>query len=379
MLNLAKRGIVLLFLFRTSCVWSENQTRNNVSFCSINISYKGDLTSSFSGGLKTGSTYLGLVDLSFEFSTEKAGLWRGGTLMIHGENSQGGQPSANYVGDFQGVDNIDACGSHTFMYELWYSQTIKNLSITAGLQDLSATFAYSDVAGIFINSSFGIHSVMATNFASPIYPLTSMGITFCWDAPDHNWGLKGAFFKGCPLDFNSNPHNLTWDCSHKHGKLLVGEAYFQWSGSEGKVNITKLGMFYHHHDCEDKPEQETESGFYLVGDNQLTPGKHAVSLFYQLAVSPNQNNSCYMGAGLNYHGIFSPKKKNDEMGLAVGRACLKNTCAPKDETTIELTYHLQLTTRIYIQPDIQYICHPAGTGEDLPNATFGLVRLGIDL
>ena len=96
-------------------------------------SYKGDFVSNLNGGIKTGSTYLGLADLFLELNTENAGLWKGGTFMLHGANTHGGEPSANLIGDLQVVSNIEA-GNHTFLYELWYSQTFGNVHTTIGLQ-----------------------------------------------------------------------------------------------------------------------------------------------------------------------------------------------------------------------------------------------------
>ena len=50
----------------------------------------------------------------------------------------------------------------------------------------------------------------------------------------------------------------------------------------------------------------------------------------------------------------------------------------RDETAIELTYKVQVTSQIYLQPEMQYVVHPGGTDMKLKNATVGLVRLGLE-
>jgi porin len=120
---------------------------------SFEASYIGDVVSNFSGGIKTGTTYLGLANIKTKFNTEKAYWWKGGSLYVNLANTHGSEPTATLVGDFQGVSNIEA-GNHTFLYELWYNQNFKNLNITIGLQDLNTNFASSENGALLINSSF---------------------------------------------------------------------------------------------------------------------------------------------------------------------------------------------------------------------------------
>jgi len=372
----------MLFLY-TLNGFSKSTDDAKSSVWKLNATYKGDFVSNFSGGIKTGSTYLGLADLFVNFDAEKAGLWKGGSFLLHGANTHGGEPSANLIGDFQIVSNIEA-GNHTFLYELWYKQTFANLETTIGLQDLNIEFAGSDVASLFINSSFGIHSVISDNIAAPVFPLTTPGITFCWNASE-KIGIKTALYKGCPINFDSNPNNLRWNLNHLQGLLSVTEGQFSWiSANQAKNNVLKSGVFFHQH-CPESDVVNSETGnklaydygFYLVGDHQCNAEKnHGLSIFYQLGVSPRNDNFAYLGAGCAYRGLISAKG-TDEFGLAVAHGMLTDERG-KDETTFELTYKVQITNQIYIQPNMQYVVHPGGTEEILKNATVGLLRLGLE-
>jgi porin len=95
-----------------------------------------------------------------------------------------------------------------------------------------------------------------------------------------------------------------------------------------------------------------------------------------LGIAPTKDNpvSFYIGTGINYYGVFN-KDGEDVLGLAIAHAHMG--VIKLDETAIELTYKCNVTNNIYLQPDFQYIVHPAGTDTELPAAKVGLLRLGI--
>jgi porin len=377
-----KKGFTMMLLL--IAINGFSQTADSIESCAwqLNATYKGDFVTNFNGGIATGSTYLGLADLFLHFDAEKAGLWKGGEFLVHGANSHGGEPSASLIGDFQVASNIEA-GNHTFLYELWFKQRFANITATIGLQDLNAEFANSNVAAMFLNSSFGVHSVISDNILAPIFPLTSSGITFCWDASE-KISLKTAIYRGCPIDFDENPYNTKWDLNYLQGLLWVTEGQYSWTGKYENNNVLKTGVFFHQH-CPESDVINSETGdklthdygFYLVGDHLVhSNGNRGLSIFYQVGVSLRNDNFGYLGAGCAYTGVFS-KKGNDILGFAVANGMLTKERG-MDETTFELSYKVQLTPQIYLQPDLQYVVHPGGTDVQLKNATVGLVRLGLE-
>ena len=372
---------MLLFL-KTGYGFSQSSDDERQSAWQLNAAYKGDFVSNFRGGIATGSTYLGLADLYLHFNTEMAGLWKGGNFLVRGANSHGGEPSANLIGDFQVASNIEA-GNHTFLYELWYKQTISNVTATIGLQDLNAEFANSDIGSLFLNSSFGVHSVIADNISAPIFPITKPGITFSCEV-SKKLVLKTAAYKGCPIDFDTNPYNLKWNLDYEKGFLWITEGQFSWMDNQQKNNVLKAGVLFHQH-CPESEVVNSETvnkltyyyGFYLVGDHQVwSKGIRRLSIFYQLGMSPRNDNFSYLGAGCAYTGLLS-KNGTDVLGLAVADGMLTKERG-LDETTFELTYKVQLTHQIYLQPDLQYVVNPGGTDVQLKNATVALLRLGME-
>ena len=364
--------IGVLIVMCTHVASAEDVIVKNESPVSFSALYTGDVVSNFSGGIKRGTVYLGLANIKADFNTETNRWWKGGEAFINVGNTHGGEPSANLVGDFQGISNIEA-GNHSFLYELWYKQNLKNLTITIGLQDLNANFAVCENGALFTNSSFGIHSSIADNVSPPIFPLTALGANFQWNV-SNTFLWEVAVFDGTPDDFDKNPYNTSWKLSTSDGDLAITEFQVKKSLLAGKAGSFKLGAYYHQHeDTTDVVQQNY--GFYFVADQQITT---KLSGFCQIGISPkkmNKNNR-YGGVGLNYKSLLN-KRPDDQLGLAVAYAGIDNNVVGS-EMTIELTYKLQANKHVYIRPDIQYIINPAGTQTKLNNALVGFVRFGVE-
>jgi porin len=338
----------------------------------FNASYIGDVVSNFSGGIKTGTTYLGLANIKAGFNTETANWWKGGRMFVNIGNTHGGEPSATMVGDFQGISNIEA-GNLSFLYELWYKQKLGKLEMTVGLQDLNADFATNESGSIFTNSSFGIQSSIADNVAPPIFPLTALGANVKWNISD-TFLWEAAIYDGTPDDFETNPYNTEWKLSKNQGFLTVTELQVKKSLLSGKTGNFKFGVYYHQHNDTIAAEQKN-GGFYFTGDQQIS---NKLFVFSQIGISPkkmNKNNR-YFSIGLNCKGP-SDKRPNDQVGIAIAYAGIDSN-AVGSETAIELTYQVEVTKNIYLRPDIQYIINPAGTEAKFKNAQVGFLRFGVE-
>lgn len=360
-----------LVVMSVNGIYAQEESAKKEPAILISGLYTGDIVSNFSGGIKKGTVYLGLVNLKGDFNTEIANWWKGGEVFVNIGNTHGGEPSANLVGDFQGISNIEA-GNHTFLYELWYKQNFKNLNITIGLQDLNANFATCDNSALFSNSSFGIHSSIADNVSPPIFPLTALGANIKWNISE-TFLWETAIFDGTPDDFNKNPYNTKWSLSKDQGYLTITEFQLKKSLLNGKDGCYKLGGYFHQHNDSIDVLQKND-GFYFVGDQQVSS---KLSVFCQIGLSPkkkNKNNR-YCGVGINCKSLFD-KRHDDQFGLAVAYAGIDGNSVGS-ETAVELTYKLQLNRNIYLRPDIQYIINPVGTEAKLNNALVGFIRFGL--
>lgn len=372
----------LLFTFESS---AQNEKPVNRSPFSFEASYIGDMVRNFSGGIKKGSSYLGLANFKISFDTKAAHLWKGGQLFINAANAHGGNPSADLVGDFHTVSNIEA-DEITYIHELWYKQTLNQFEIVAGLQDLNTDFVSSEFGSLYINSTFGTPSTIADNVPSPIFPLTSIGVSLKWNISDKgNW--KIAVFDGLPTELSHNAHNLNWNFNKDEGVFAVSEYQFTPAFKSGVNGSYRAGIYYHSQLVVTSEENNKtklynyNTGLYIIADQMIyqKPGSNGgLGIFAQLAISPKAINThnLYYGLGLSYQGLFK-NREDDKLGIAFTNAGFSEK-DKKNETVLEICYKAQLTENLYIQPDLQYVIHPEGTGQTLPNATVGFIRFGIN-
>lgn len=361
-----------LVLFGCVSMFAQNVENQSSSPFGFEASYVGDFVSNFSGGIKKGSTYLGLANVKVGFDTHKAKWWSGGEMFVNFGNTHGGQPTATLIGDLQGVSNIEA-GNLTFLYELWYKQSIGKIDFTVGLQDLNVNFAASEVGSFFTNSSFGIHSTISGNISSPVFPLTALGIDLNWNISDkYLW--KVAIFDGTPDDFESNPFNLHWKLSRNQGFLAISEFQINKSLIKGQSGCYKFGSYFHQHNNVIDSETQT-AGVYVISDQQISSKLFS---FSQIGFSPKSksNHNHYYSFGLNYTGLFRSRQA-DQIGVAFACAGIDDSLIGS-ETAIEITYKWQINDNFYIRPDVQYVINPAGTESKLNNAFVGFMRFGFD-
>ncbi|MBO7260532.1 MAG: carbohydrate porin [Bacteroidaceae bacterium] len=336
------------------------QSRTDIA---VDATFTHDVLGNVSGGLAQGVAVLDYGTLGITFNTENLGLWNGGELYINSAFTAGNEASAELIGDIQIVDNIEA-GNHLYMQELWYKQQITdNISLTFGLQDYNADLMAREESGLYINSTFGTNNVIAYNVCPPIFPLSALGVRASIGITD-NILLQLAAYDGEVYDFSqSNPFNLKWNISKEEGFLTAAEVGL----SDKNSGIYKLGGYYH--------TALEKYGVYLLGEKRF----ERIALFGQIAWAPKKHNEIYsqIDGGINLYNLFC-NDREDVMGLAF-TSNLLNNMINSHETVVELTYKIPVYDRFYIQPDLQYVINPSGSGLNIDDAFVAMVRFGFEL
>lgn len=395
------KSLLSIILFVLSAIYSEasNHKANSDSLAGnqidnysinqvliLNAGYIGDFAGNMMGGKSKGTVFLGMANIDLSFTTDNIGLWRGGELYFNGAATHGQSPTEKLTGDFQVISNIDASGDYIFIQEFWYKQIFNKLELTLGLQDMNASFVSSDNSGMFINSSFGIASVISANVPTSIFPLTTLGIIGKFSLSESiDFGF--AVFDGKPTSFSENKYNASWKLKKEDGVLFISEMNYSRNSTNG-VSCYKAGFYYHTGYSEKDYETEQLSvafaenyGFYLLADHTLVRhNKRSVGIFSQLAYSPPSINThhLYIGLGTNIKGLFK-QKPDVEIGTAIAFADFKNQTNHSHETIFELYCNIPFFCNFYIQPDIQYVLNPLGTEMDLNNALAGILRFGFSI
>ncbi len=376
---------IINVLFWSFCLsLAQSVTPDSLRIIRPEISYVGELAGNLDGGIKKGTCYLGMANLAVGFSTEAAKFWNGGYFFVNLANTHGGEPSADFFGDIQVASNIEA-GDHTYLQEVWYSQSWNFVKITLGLQDMNVDFANTPVGGLFLNSSFGILPTISGNIPAPIFPLTSLGLSTDWKLSEGTRFLA-AIYDGSATDFEDNPHNLKWDLQKGEGLLLFGEID-QDVMVNGLPGIYKGGIYLHQHLIEEEDHDadidsgyKNNNGIYIIADQMFWqhPNKEkGLSAMVQIGLSPRRHNlnKYFVGFGLSFKGVLSRHGK-DIAGLAVAHDGLRGNIG--SETTYEFSYQYTLFDLLFFQPDIQYIVNPSGSDEHVKNCLSAFLRFGIN-
>ena len=357
---------------------------------SVDARYVGDVWRNTTGGLRTGSAYLGNANLAVAVDGERA-LGLGGTSFYMDAQSIHGQGvSSRLVGDAQVLSNIEA-QSQLRLYEMWMERSFgerAGRSLRFGLYDLNSEFDSLETAHLFLNASSGVGPTLAqTGLNGPsIFPVTSLGARVQWSFSPA-WSARVALLDGVPGDPNHPALNRMRFGAHD-GLLAISEVGYAgarlhklavgtWSYTEKFDEIAPASG------ATAPAQSRGNRGFYLIGDGQLfaeaDDSAQGLNAFVRLGSANDRINRFhdFVGAGLVYTGAL-PNRPADQLGLAISsvgngsvyrRAQLADgTATDRRETNVELSYRLGVTKWLTLQTSVQHIVNP-DTNPELHNAT----------
>jgi porin len=195
--------------------------------------------------------------------------------------------------------------------------------------------------------------------------VTTVGGVARWQA--HNgFYLFGGVFNGRP-GAPGHPAGTQVQFGHGNGVLGALEAGIR-SGKDYKLGIGSWGRT----GKSKSPGGATRHrnhGFYIIGEKRLFGGHYqrpALSAFVQLGTGESTRNKIdrYIGAGLTLKGIV-PQRADDSFGFGMARAFTSvayrraKPGRPTAETALEFTYKAHVKDYLNVQPDVQYVIHPA--------------------
>jgi len=323
------------------------------------------------GGLQVGDATLNKLQIIVDLEGDAAGL-TGWSARLQYFRTSGQLLSGGKIGDVQTVDNIEADSVDRLM-EAWIERGIGGqASIRAGLMDLNATFDSIKPAGLFLNSSHGIGPDLARSGLNgpSIFPVSALGAQTDWK-PSNRLSLHAAVFDGVPGDLDHPGAFAAVQLRRKDGALLIGQA--DWF-ARGGVQVS-LGAWTYtaSFDRIDQPgrRQHGWAGAYAFIEGSL-PIPNAQGWVRIGRTDPDVADVAgYLGLGVVISPLL-PSRPNDQFGLALARAGLGDAIRRRDglssaETTFEVTYQVQLNSSLSLQPDVQYVRHPASQ-PGLPDA-----------
>ncbi len=334
--------------------------------------YRAETFSNLRGGIdgKRGGEYLGSVDSTVTLDLNKLHLGRG-AIVIGAQNLHGRGINDRKVGAVQAASNLDDA-PFTKLIEAYFTDHVFGNRVTfkAGRLYADADFNTIETAGDFLNSSYGLIPTVPM----PTYPAPQLGASV-WTSLTSRVSLGAGIYTGAKLDAleeTASPVS-TGTFTVLETKVDPFSTSAAFHGSY-RVGIWQQGRSsWNSHDLSSPAR---DYGLYATGEHWFQKplsggGNVGPSVFFQVGWSPSDRNeiSSYWGVGAAYPGIV-PKRPQDSVGIGVTQARL----VAGNESVLELFYKVQMTKKVFLQPDMQWVNRPSGDGR---NALLGGVRVGM--
>ena len=313
------------------------------------VKITAESVTNLAGGVARGTVFDDKVLAVFSLDTGALGLWHGGSFLASVLQISSGLPSRRLVGDTQGVSNI-AARSASRVNELWYAQSLGGAGpvVRGGLIDLNRFFAVVEPAQLLINSSFGILPTVSADTRASIYPQVGLGLMA--GAARGPWTAQAAVFQGDPARRGA---------PFADGYLAISEVRHDAREASPGAIAWKVGVWTRRGAARATPADV--NGAYAIAERRLSTGSFLpVALFAQVGWTGGHLEpvSSFLGAGVDVE-VRRTGRPSDHLSLGFARAALRQPSGSA-ETSWEVAYFRPLLAQLAVQPDLQYVVHPAG-------------------
>jgi porin len=382
--------------------------------------YNSIFSGNAAGGFDPGhATYVDDAYFGFKFDLQKLIGWQGSQISISGVNRDGADLTHKYIGSIFSTQQMVG-GQRLFLYQLYFQQKLFANQITLKLGRFGASddFNASPLYGYSLNNGIDgdIRNVLFdTRFSA--YPFATWAAALFYDpAPEFN--LKIGAFQVSEGMFENDDNGLNFGWGSRDGYTLIGQ--FGWApeffkqpvsaitvdGKDGKTTASPpamkgmpghywFGFTFSQWDLYQKflgGFEDESYGFYAHADQMIYQerpgGDQGLVVFVASGYYPQRDISkvpFQVNVGLNYKGLI-PGRDDDRTVLHFiygdvsgdyARSVRRPGGALADsEKVVEIAHRFQVTRWSYIQPDIQIVIDPGGTG-DIPNAIVIGAEMGV--
>jgi len=388
----------------------------------ISASYTNNIAGNPVGGNSQSFAYADNFGFGIQLDFEKLFKWHGLTLTVSGLDRNGSNLSARNIGNQFTVQQVYGTETAVF-YGLILEQRLleDKIGIKLGRISTGDDFASSPLYWLYMNNGIdGNPQSLPVNTAFSTYPGSVWGARLRVD-PSPDWFAMGGVYQATHLNLYRD-QGLNWSMNNSDGVLMIGQVGWtpefckrpvaaskpsdgksvasgktlaegktvrpasRDSDMQGLLGHYWFGAYYSPWQYAQFGSTETASnsyGFYWHADQMVwqeaAGSDQGLTLWSAFVLSPQQNISklpFQVNSGIVYKGLV-PMRDNDitMLGFVYGNfsddyaETISATGAgtPSYEIALEAGYRFQITKFAYVQPNLQWIINPAGTG-NIPNA-----------
>ena len=289
-----------------------------------------------------------------------------------------GQSLSKHLGDIQTADNIESSRPHTRLFEAYLAKmwgTDKSSacgSIRPHRSQQPVRFHRSCKSDAQQLTRDWPRSLAKRPNGPSIYPVTAVGSTLTW-VQSQTFTYRLGIYDGVAGNPTRPAAFFDEKLSPNDGLLVIGQIDWQMT-----KNSRLEGGVWGYTAAQNGPlEKAHDHGAYVSYEAPLDVIPHLnFWLRAGLANGDAQPIAAYLGAGLVDQGLL-PGRKDDRIGIAIAHAIIGDPAVEAfgirhSETSFEVTYQVKASSRFVIQPDLDYIHHPAGVARAPDSLGVGL-------
>lgn len=374
--------------------WNGNRTQLEEDGYRFFAYYNSIVSSNLSGGIESGTAAAGDLFAGMQIDLGKVLSWDGWTFSLTGIHRHGSSIDDNVGGIYSVMQLVG--GQTYFLYNLSLEKTWADDKFAFKFGRITATddFAGSPFYSYYLSNSIDgqIRAVLFDGVMTS-YPFAVWGARFLYALSD-DFRIKIGAYQLTEKMWDPDQHGTDFAFRDSDGLSLMTQLEWDWS-MNGKPGHFNLGFNNVHFDMPNFNSNEVTDTFiryYAQYDQQVTQeapdSEQGLYLFGTLAYTDQQEVALVplqVSLGAQYIGPFEGRSK-DRLIFGTTYGQLSDDYAdeqealgngrPDYEWIFELGYRVQLTKFAYIQPDLQYVMQPGGSGE-IPDSTVLGVQFGV--
>jgi len=228
-------------------------------------------------------------------------------------------------------------------------------------------------------------------------PSFSVGPVATWGfrarfEPVKKWYVMGGVYYSDDTISKDRKHGVDFSIRRSKGAitiLQIGYEHNQGKDAEGLPGNYYVGSYYDSNRFESLADSDkgrhSNYGLYFYMDQAVyreegSTGNQGLTPFLTATFAPLEEVNTFpyfVSGGLVYQGLI-PGRDNDTTSWGFAYGQFSNSLSETYEMVQELTHNFQLTPWLSIQPDLQYIIRPGGTGNISDAFVLG-VQIVIDI
>ncbi|MDF7825356.1 carbohydrate porin [Pontiellaceae bacterium B12227] len=324
------------------------------------------------GGIETGDNFTAQTYAGVDLNLEKLLGWDGTTVKMSMVNRQGNGIAGNVGGIYDPMCiNGGEAGQVAWLYQFWIEKIFgEDWAVKFGRTSMDEDFANNDLYRYSLSTAINgpIRSMMLDNAQIYSFPLALWGGRGKYNLGDEHQFQLGAYQINDSI-WSDYVKGTDWSWRSDDGVTVM--AQYDWTPEIlDRPSRLYLGIADSIYDYTDFDGGETSNllRFYGHFDFEVIDGLRLFTFGAYTAQDETASVPLQVSGGANWKGLIPGRDNDHTMAFITygGLSDVYGDSIGEDldyEMVYELGHRIQIIPSFYIQPSIQYIQNPGGTGD----------------